>query len=56
MHQKETDAQKRSVRTNAKEHKQQSVRLRRYYDDYQLQMRAKMTRQKTKEEMASVLW
>ncbi|XP_014668633.1 PREDICTED: centrosomal protein of 95 kDa-like [Priapulus caudatus] len=45
------ESSQRSLQSQLQQQRQQSARLHRYYDDYQLQMRAKMTRQKTKEEV-----
>jgi len=40
----------RSAKIHARERKQQTARIRRYYSDYQLRMRSKMLRRRTKEE------
>lgn len=37
-----------------KERRQQSARVRRYYRDYQLQMRARMLKKRTREEKVSI--
>ena len=44
----------RSAKIHARERKQQTARIRRYYSDYQLRMRSKMLRRRTKEEKVFV--
>lgn len=42
------------TQSKIKESRQQIVRARKYYDDYRVQLRAKMMRMKTREEMVSM--
>lgn len=45
----------RLTQSKIKENRQQIVRARKYYDDYRVQLRAKMMRMRTREEMVCVL-
>lgn len=45
------EAEQRRVRNKLREHRQQSTRLHHYYNEYQVRMRAKMLKQRTREEM-----
>nr|CAB3230078.1 centrosomal protein of 95 kDa-like [Phallusia mammillata] len=47
---KERQAGRREAQRSVKDRRQQSARVRRYYRDYQLQMRARMLKRRTKEE------
>lgn len=42
------------TQSKIKENRQQIVRARKYYDDYRVQLRAKMMRMRTREEMVSM--
>lgn len=42
------------TQSKIKENRQQIVRARKYYDDYRVQLRAKMMRMRTREEMVNM--
>ena len=46
----EQQQQQRTVRTKLREKRQVSARARRYYDEYELRMRARMLKRRTREE------
>ncbi|EDO47908.1 predicted protein [Nematostella vectensis] len=48
--QRDREESQRSVKTKINEKRQVAARARRYYDDYQLRMRAKMLKRRTREE------
>ena len=48
--QKEKAQEERQVKSKLRERRLASARARRYYDDYQLRMRARMLKRRTKEE------
>ncbi len=48
---KERQHQAQHVKSKVRDQRQQSARSRRYYDDYQVRMRSKMLKKRTKEEL-----
>lgn len=48
---KKRSEEKTHAKQKSREKRQQSARIRRYYRDYQVQMRSKMLKRRTKEEM-----
>ena len=50
---KERQQQQHCMKAKLRERRQQSARARRYYDEYTLQMRSKMLKKRTKEELVS---
>ena len=48
---KERQTQQQNVRTQLHDRRMQSARARQYYDDYQVRMRSKMLKKRTKEEL-----
>jgi len=51
----ERQQQQRTVKAKLREKRQVSARARRYYDEYELRMRARMLKRRTREEQVSAL-
>ena len=51
----ERQQQQRTVKAKLREKRQVSARARRYYDEYELRMRARMLKRRTREEQVSTL-
>ncbi|XP_064644332.1 centrosomal protein of 95 kDa-like [Lineus longissimus] len=49
--QRDRDTQQRSIKNKLQEKRLQSTRIRKYYEEYQLRMRAKMLKKRTREEL-----